>query len=116
MSDVLLWTPPASPGQAKAGRPARTYVQQLSADTGCSLEDLPEAIDDREGVAGEGQGDLYWWRDMMMMIINIIYLGILWLLFIWNHITVYELIILERKTWFHIIMRKSLKKMYNNYI
>ena len=46
-SDVLLWTP--SHGRSKAGRPARTYMKQLCADTGCSLEDLPEAMDDREG-------------------------------------------------------------------
>ena len=44
---VLLWTP--SHGRAKAGRPARTYILQLCADTRCSLEDLPEAMDDREG-------------------------------------------------------------------
>ena len=30
-------------------RPARTYIQQLSVDTGCSPEELPEAMDDREG-------------------------------------------------------------------
>ena len=36
-------------GRAKAGRPARTFVQQLCADTGCSLEDLPEVMNDREG-------------------------------------------------------------------
>ena len=42
ISDVLLWTP--TYGRAKAGRPARTYIQQLSEDTGCSLEDLPEAM------------------------------------------------------------------------
>ena len=47
ISDVLLWTP--SHGRAKAGRPARTYIQQLCADTGCSPENLPEAMDDREG-------------------------------------------------------------------
>ena len=35
-------------GQAKAGRPARTYIQQLCEDTGCSPEDLPEAMNDRE--------------------------------------------------------------------
>ena len=46
ISDVLLWTP--SHRRAKAGRPARTYIQQHCADTGCSPEDLPEAIDDRE--------------------------------------------------------------------
>ena len=34
--------------QAKAGRPARTYIQQLCEDTGCSPEDLPEAMNDRE--------------------------------------------------------------------
>ena len=34
--DVLLWTP--IHGRAKAGRPARTYIQQLCADTGCSPE------------------------------------------------------------------------------
>ena len=46
ISDVFLWTP--SHGRAKAGRPARTYIQQLCADSGCSLEDLLIAIDDRE--------------------------------------------------------------------
>ena len=46
ISDVLLWTP--TYGQAKAGRPARTYIQQLCEDTGCSPEDLPEAMNDRE--------------------------------------------------------------------
>ena len=47
ISDILLWT--LSHGRAKAGRPARTYMQQLCAETGCSLEDLPEAMGDREG-------------------------------------------------------------------
>ena len=46
ISNVLLWTP--TYGQAKAGRPARTYIQQLSEDTGCNPEDLPEAMNDRE--------------------------------------------------------------------
>ena len=47
ISDVLLWTP--SHGQAKAGRPARTYIQQLCAHTEYSLEDLPGTMGDREG-------------------------------------------------------------------
>ena len=42
----LLWTP--SHGRAKAGWPDRTYIQQLCADTGCSPEELPEAMDDGE--------------------------------------------------------------------
>ena len=46
ISDVLLWTP--TYGRAKAGRPARTYIQQLCEDTGCNSEDLPEAMSDRE--------------------------------------------------------------------
>ena len=47
ISDVLLWTP--SHGQTKAGRPARAYIQQLCADTGCSPKDLLKAMEDREG-------------------------------------------------------------------
>ena len=47
LSDVLLWTP--SQGRANAGCPAWTYIQQLCANTGCSPEDLPKAMDDREG-------------------------------------------------------------------
>ena len=43
--DVLLWTP--THGRAKAGRPARTYIQQLCEDTGCCPEDLLEAMNDR---------------------------------------------------------------------
>ena len=46
ISDVLLWTSTYS--WAKAGRPARTYIQQLCEDTGCSPEDRPEAMNDRE--------------------------------------------------------------------
>ena len=46
ISDVLLWTP--TYGRAKAGRPDRTYIQQLCGDTGYSPEDLPEAMNGRE--------------------------------------------------------------------
>ena len=46
ISDVLLWTP--THGRAIAGRPARTYIQQLCEDSGCCPEDLPEAMNDRE--------------------------------------------------------------------
>ena len=44
--DILLWIP--THGCAKAGRPARTYIQQLCEDTGCCPEDLPRAMNDRE--------------------------------------------------------------------
>ena len=46
ISDVLLWT--TTYGRAKAGRLSRTYIQQLCEDTGCSPEDPPEAMNDRE--------------------------------------------------------------------
>ena len=46
ISDILLWTP--THGRAKAGRLARIYIQQLCEDSGCSPEDLPEAMNDRE--------------------------------------------------------------------
>ena len=63
ISDVLLWTP--TYGRAKAGRPARTYIQQLCEDTGCSPEDLPEAMNDREKwrerVRDIRAGGTTWW-------------------------------------------------------
>ena len=64
VSDVLLWTP--TYGQAKAGRPARTYIQQLCEDTGCNPEDLPEAMNDREKWRERvrdirASGTTWWW-------------------------------------------------------
>ena len=44
--DVLLWI--SSHGSAEVGQPARTYLQQLCTDTGCCLEDLPKAMDNRD--------------------------------------------------------------------
>ena len=43
-SDVFLWT--LSHGRASVGKLAKTYLQQLCPDTGCSIEDLPKAMDD----------------------------------------------------------------------
>ena len=58
ISNVILWTP--SYGQAKAGRPARTYIQQLCEDTGWMIE--------RNGERGSGisvlaarHDDEEWW-------------------------------------------------------
>ena len=45
ISNILPWIP--SNGRTSVGQPRRTYLQQLCADTGCSLEDLPGAMDDR---------------------------------------------------------------------
>ena len=61
--DVLLWNP--SHGRAKAGRPARTYMQQLCVDTRWSPENLPEAMDDseryRERVRDIRADSAIWW-------------------------------------------------------
>ena len=64
ISDVLLWTPIY--GRAKARRPARTYIQQLCEDTGCSPEDLPETMNDREKWRERvrdihANGTTWWW-------------------------------------------------------
>ena len=63
-SDILQWTP--SHIRAKIRRPARIYIQQLCADTGCSFEDLPEAMNDREGwwerVRDIRADDVTWWQ------------------------------------------------------
>ena len=50
--DTLTW-------MIEAEHPARTYIQQLCANTGCSLQILPEVMDNREG----------WWEMMMMMVV-----------------------------------------------
>ena len=64
ISDALLWTP--AYGRAKAGRLARTYIQQLCEDTGCSPEDLLEAMNDREKWRERvrdihASGTTWWW-------------------------------------------------------
>ena len=64
ISDVLIWTP--TYGRVKAGRPARTYIQQLCEDTGCGPEDLPEAMNDREKWRESvrdirASGTTWWW-------------------------------------------------------
>ena len=78
VSDVLLWTP--SHWRAKAGRPTRTYIQQLYADTGCSPEDLQEAMDNREGW-WERVRDIradsmtyWWWRYQILFVVACLWL------------------------------------------
>ena len=75
--DVLLWTP--AYGQAKAGRSARMYIQQLCEDTGCSPEDLPKAMNDREkwrervrDIYASGMTWWLWWYLKYFYLIEII--------------------------------------------
>ena len=70
LSNVLLWTP--TYGQAKAGRPSRTYIQQLCEDTGCNPEDLPEAMNDREKWRERVRdiragGTTWWWSSSLLV-------------------------------------------------
>ena len=67
---ILLWTPTYC--RAKAGRPARTYIQQLCEDTGCSPKDLPEAMNDQEK-----------WRERVRDIRASITTWWWWLLYTW---------------------------------
>ena len=71
--DVLLWTP--THDRAKAGRPARTYIQQLCEDTGCCPEDLPSAMNDREewrervrDIRATSVTWWWWWHSQMTLI------------------------------------------------
>ena len=75
ISDVLKWTP--TYGRAKAGRPARTYIQQLCEHTGCGPEDLPEVMNDREkwwervrDIRASGTTWWWWWWYMYKYIYN----------------------------------------------
>ena len=57
---------PLKHDRAKAGRQSRTYIQQLCENMGCSLEDLPEAVKDREGWRERvrdirADGMAWWW-------------------------------------------------------
>ena len=72
ISDVLLWTP--SHGHAKAGRPARTYIQQLCEDAECSPGDLPEAMNDRvewwervRDIRTDGATRWWWFREVIFV-------------------------------------------------
>ena len=88
INDVLLWTP--TYGRVKAGRPARTYIQQLCEDTGCGPEDLPEAMNDREKWRERVRdiracGTTWWW---CMYIVQVVKLSSMdsrdkWILGIW---------------------------------
>ena len=84
ISDVLLWTP--AYGRAKAGRPTRTHLQHLCVDTGCSPEDLPEAMSDREKWRERvrdicASGMTWWWWWWYICIYIYIYIYIYWALY-----------------------------------
>ena len=84
MSYVLLWIP--SPRRAKVDLPARTYLQQLSADTGCSLEDLSGSTEDTDGWRERVRETLansrrrWWWWQNFQYIWKIWRWGLQWVI------------------------------------
>ena len=83
--DVLLWIP--THGRAKAGRPARTYIQQLCEYTGCCPEDLPRAMNDREEWRERvrdirATSAIWWWWYIHIHISWVVFLT---LFFTWSH-------------------------------
>ena len=72
ISDVLIWT--LKYGRAKAGWPVQTYIQQLCENTGCSPEDQPEAMNDREkwrervrDICAGGMIWWWWWDGILLL-------------------------------------------------
>ena len=62
ISEVFLLSPTKK--CASIVRVARTYLHQLSADTGCSLKDLPGTMEDRDGEKWGGIRTVcvnWWW-------------------------------------------------------
>ena len=75
ISDVILWVP--SHRRASVGWLTRTYLQQLCRDTGCCLEDLPDAMNDgdewRDRVREIHASSMTWWWWWWYYIISLIY-------------------------------------------
>ena len=103
VSDVLLWTP--AYGQAKAGRPARTYIQQLCEDTGCNPEDLPKAMNDwekwRERVRDIRAGGTTWWWWW-------------WYIYIYIYIYIYNYFYLITRICLHSVIRFQVFSLYRD--
>ena len=91
ISDALLWTP--TYGQAKVGRPARTCIQQLCKDTGCSPEDLPKVMsyreEWRERVRDIRASGTTWWYIYIYIYILFIHLYIVHIIYIYIYIYIY---------------------------
>ena len=91
INDVLQWTP--SHGRAKAVQPARTYIKQLCADTGCDTEELPEAKDVRkrwrERVRDMGGDGATWWWLLYLIIFNFFLTLSIYIQYIYVYIYIY---------------------------
>ena len=91
MRNNLLWTP--THWRASVSHRARTYLNQLCADTGWSLKDLLRAMNDRdeERERESGQSVLSVLFDDDVIAWNI-----------WNHLIICKLLVLDQNTWNYI--------------
>ena len=109
--DVLLWTP--TYGRAKAERPARTCIQQLCEDTGCSPEDLPKAMNDREKWRERvrdirASGTTWWWRYICVCVCVCRRKWIWWLAFkFWTRLFAFPMVLIPMgKVWIQLFSLK----------
>ena len=92
--DVLLWIP--THGRAKAGRPARTYIQQICEDTGCCPEDLPRAMNDREEWRERvrdirAASTIWWWWWIIFSSNNFLYMCLAHIYIVSSNLSLYKL-------------------------
>ena len=80
-------------GRASVERRTRTYLQQLCMDTGCSLEDLPEVMDDRDEWQ-ENHGNSCEQHDTMIYIYIYIYICIKVCMYNYNN-SVYRIVCID---------------------
>ena len=108
--DVFLWT--TTHERAGVRRPARTCLQHLYKDTGCCLEDLMNAMDDREKWRGRvreicADGMTWWWWWWWYIIY--IYLNVC------KQMTDVKSLLLHSNTWNHLTVYKQMINRKQNY-
>ena len=79
---VIQWT--ATQRHTNVGRPAKTYIIYLCADTGWRLEDLPRAMADRDGLRGWKKRTPCFRHALMMMMMKVMFLNGHILLIMWQ--------------------------------
>ena len=113
ISDVLLCTPTF--GRAKARRPARTYIEQLCEDKGCSPKDPPEAITDREKWRERirdirAGGTAWWWWSLPSYYPGSLSLSLSLSIYIYIYICVCVCVCVYIYIYIYIYIRESLNK------
>ena len=98
----FLWT--SSHSRSSVRRPARTYILLLCTNTGCSLEDMPEAMNCWDG----------WGREEKESVNEIHVCSMIW--WWWFHILISQSNIFGAsifKIFFNTLLKKNEKKRYS---